>query len=65
MQKFTTAMQKSLKYANDNPDAAREVLSSYTKIEPDIQEAVTLPSWPDTIDTNSISVLSKLALDDG
>ncbi|GAB6903316.1 ABC transporter substrate-binding protein [Kineosporia succinea] len=65
VQKFTTAMQKSLKYANDNPDAAREVLSSYTKIEPDIQEAVTLPSWPDTIDTNSISVLSKLALDDG
>ncbi len=65
VKKFATAMQKSLKYANDNPDAARAILPSYTKIDPDVQAAVTLPSWPDTIDSASIGVLGKLALQDG
>ncbi len=65
VQKFTTAMQQSLKYASENPDAAREVLSSYTEIEPEIQEAVTLPNWPEQIDTASVEVLSRLALQDG
>jgi NitT/TauT family transport system substrate-binding protein len=65
VEKFTTAMEESLSYANENPEAARKVLSSYTQIEPDIQEAVTLPSWPETIDTASIEVLSELALQDG
>ncbi|MCE0535224.1 ABC transporter substrate-binding protein [Kineosporia rhizophila] len=64
VQKFTSAMQESLKYANDNPEEAREVLSTYTEIEPAVQEAVTLPSWPEQIDTASVELLSQLALQD-
>ncbi|GLY17000.1 sulfonate ABC transporter substrate-binding protein [Kineosporia sp. NBRC 101677] len=64
VQKFTSAMQESLKYANDNPEEARKVLSTYTEIEPAVQEAVTLPSWPEQIDTASVELLSQLALQD-
>ncbi|MCD5316483.1 ABC transporter substrate-binding protein [Kineosporia babensis] len=65
VEKFATAMKQSLNYADDNPEAAREILSSYTEIEPEIREAVTLPQWPEQIDTNSVQVLSDLALQDG
>jgi NitT/TauT family transport system substrate-binding protein len=62
--KFTAAMAKSLQYANDNPDAARKILGTYTKIEAPVQEALTLPRWPAQIDQASIETLADLAVQD-
>ncbi len=59
--KFTDAMEKSLGYAQDHPDEARAVLTSYTKIDPKVQAAVTLPRWPTEIDTDSVQLLADLA----
>jgi len=63
--RFTAAMQKSLEYAQANPDAARTILSTYTKIEPAVQQAVTLPRWPSQISESSVQELADLAEQDG
>ncbi|HST82651.1 MAG TPA: ABC transporter substrate-binding protein [Kineosporiaceae bacterium] len=63
--KFVTAMTKSMQYASDNPDAVRKILSTYTKIEPAVQEALILPRWPAQIDQGSVETLADLAVHDG
>jgi len=64
-QGFTAAMQKSLAYAQEHPDEARGVLNSYTKIDPAVQSAMTLPKWPTEIDKASVQKLADLAQQDG
>ncbi len=64
VQDFTAAMKQSLSYADSHPDEARAVLSSYTKIDPSVQEAVTLPKWPSEVTREPVQVLSDLAVQD-
>jgi NitT/TauT family transport system substrate-binding protein len=64
VEKFTAAMQKSLQYASSNPDAARAVVSTYTKIDPAVQKALTLPLWPSNISKDSVALLAKLSVQD-
>jgi NitT/TauT family transport system substrate-binding protein len=61
---FATAMKKSLAYAAEHPDEARAVLATYTKIDPKVQAAVTLPGWPAEINKESVQKLSDLAQQD-
>ncbi|MEU8346504.1 ABC transporter substrate-binding protein [Spirillospora sp. NPDC048832] len=65
VKKFAAAMQKSLKYATDNPDAVRKVLGTYTKIDPALTGSLTLPTYPTEVDTASLQTLAKLAQQDG
>jgi len=62
---FTTAMNKSLTYAQEHPDEVRAVLSSYTKIDPKVQQAVILPRWSSAIDKASVQKLADLSQKDG
>jgi NitT/TauT family transport system substrate-binding protein len=62
---FTEAMNESLEYAQENPDAAREVLGSYTQIDPAVAEALILPRWPTEIDADAVQLLADLAEQDG
>jgi NitT/TauT family transport system substrate-binding protein len=62
---FTEAMNESLEYAQENPDAAREVLGSYTQIDPAVAEALILPRWPSEIDADAVQLLADLAEQDG
>lgn len=63
--KFTAAIEKSLQYATDHPDEAREVLSSYTKIEPGVAAKITLPAWPQKINRESMQTVADLMQTDG
>lgn len=63
--RFTAAMQESLAYANENPDAVREIIPSYTSIEPELAAELTLPTWPPEINRASAERLAELALQDG
>ncbi|MFG1942993.1 ABC transporter substrate-binding protein [Nonomuraea sp. NPDC048826] len=65
VKKFTAAMQKSLKYATDNPDAVRQVLLKYTKIDQALTGELTLPTFPSEINTASLQTLADLAVQDG
>src|SRR5690625_5110774 len=40
---FIAAMKESQQYAEDNPEAAKEILSEYTEIEPEVIEQLNMP----------------------
>ncbi|GAA4425298.1 hypothetical protein GCM10023169_22850 [Georgenia halophila] len=59
---FTAAMKESLTYAQENPDAARAALSTYTEIDPAVTETMTMPQYPPEINAESVQMLADLAL---
>jgi NitT/TauT family transport system substrate-binding protein len=62
---FTEAMIESQRYATENPDEARRIITTYTQIDPALIDQLTLPAFPDEINVDSIQVLADLALEDG
>ncbi|MFC5001044.1 ABC transporter substrate-binding protein [Dactylosporangium cerinum] len=62
---FTAAMKKSMEYAAAHPDDVRAILSTYTKIDPTVQQNLTLPKWPTAVDRDAVQLLGDLAKKDG
>jgi NitT/TauT family transport system substrate-binding protein len=62
---FVEGMGQALTYAQENPDAVREVLSTYTQISPEVSAAMILPEWPTEINDESVQTLADLAVQDG
>jgi NitT/TauT family transport system substrate-binding protein len=65
VQRFTDAMQESLAYANDNPDAVRAIIPTYTQISEELAAELVLPTWPPEINRASAEQLAQLAVHDG
>jgi NitT/TauT family transport system substrate-binding protein len=65
VKRFTEAMNESLAYADAHPEEVREILGTYTKIDPKVRAALTLPKWPTEINKPSVETLSKLGAQDG
>jgi NitT/TauT family transport system substrate-binding protein len=63
--RFTAAIEKSLAYAQSNPDEVRAVLPSYTQIDPEVAERITLPAWPAEVNAESVQTLADLMVEDG
>lgn len=59
--RFVTAMNKSLDYAQSHPDEVRGVLTEYTKIPPEAAQKINLPQWKSELTTDTIKQLSSLA----
>jgi NitT/TauT family transport system substrate-binding protein len=62
---FTAAMTESLDYAEQHPDEARAVLSTYTEIAPDVQAAMVMPRFLSTTNKESVQLVADLALKQG
>ena len=60
--RFVSAMNRSLEYAEANPDEARGVLTDYTEIPPEAVENITLPVWRADLNRPTIELLSELSL---
>jgi len=60
VQRFTEAMKESLAYANSHPDAARQIVTTYTTIKADAAGAMTLPTWSADVDKPSVDTMSAL-----
>jgi NitT/TauT family transport system substrate-binding protein len=58
---FVAAMDESLAYATAHPDEARAVVSTYTKITPDVAAKVVLPGWPAELDEASLTAVGQAA----
>jgi len=58
---FVAAMNESLQYATAHPDEARAVLSSYTKLTPEVAAKVVLPAWPTALDEQSATAVGAAA----
>ena len=65
VKRFTEAMKESLAYATAHPDAARQVVTTYTQIKSDAVAAMTLPKWSTDIDKASIDKMSGLLVSGG
>ncbi|EWT04405.1 nitrate ABC transporter substrate-binding protein [Intrasporangium chromatireducens Q5-1] len=61
VKRFTEAMNESLTYAQEHPDEARDILSSYTKIDPSVAKEMTLPLWEPGVNKESLQKLADLA----
>ena len=59
--RFVTAMKKSLEYAQAHPDEVRGVLTEYTEIPAAAAQKINLPSWKSELTTDTIEQLSKLS----
>ena len=64
-ERFAAGIKKSLQYAQDHPDEARQVLLTYTQIKPDVTEKLTLPAWPQDINKESVQTIADLMQQDG
>jgi len=60
--RFVKAMNRSLEYAQQNPDEVRDVLLDYTEIPPEAAEQIKLPVWRPDLNEPTIELLSKLSL---
>jgi NitT/TauT family transport system substrate-binding protein len=60
--RFVEAMNRSLTYAQSNPDEVRDVLLDYTEIPPEAAEQIKLPVWRPDLNEPTIELLSKLSL---
>jgi NitT/TauT family transport system substrate-binding protein len=65
VKKFVAAMTESLKYADRHPDEARQMLTSYTKIDASVVKELTLPRWPTEVNRASVETLASLGEKDG
>ena len=65
VKKFNEAMTESLKYASEHPEEARQILTTYTKINGDVLKNLALPSWPAAVDMASLEKLASLGEKDG
>src|ERR687894_244996 len=63
--RFVTAMEQSLEYAQSNPDAVREILGEYTQIPPEVAANIKLPQWRKDITLPTVERLSQLSLEYG
>jgi NitT/TauT family transport system substrate-binding protein len=65
VERFTAAVNQSLRYASDHPDEVRAVIGTYTKISDVVRTAMILPVWPNEINRGSVERLALLGRDDG
>ncbi|WP_146362616.1 ABC transporter substrate-binding protein [Arthrobacter yangruifuii] len=65
VEKFVRAMTASLEFAEQNPDKVRGVLPSYTSLEPDVIEQLTLPRYLGEINEDSLTEVMRISLDRG
>ena len=61
VERFVTAMKKSLDYAQAHPDEVRGVLTEYTEIPPEAAQKINLPQWKSELTTDTIEQLSALS----
>lgn len=59
---FTRAMEKSLKFAEENPDVTREVLDTYTEIDPAVKEAMEMPKFTTEVPREPMQKIADLSL---
>jgi NitT/TauT family transport system substrate-binding protein len=63
--RFREAVAESMQYASEHPDEARNIISTYTKIDAPTIKSLTLPQWPAEINRPSVETLAQLAVSDG
>lgn len=61
VESFYAAMQESQAYADENPDAVREVLQVYTEIDESILAEIAIPTFPEEINLDSLEAVAEIS----
>ncbi len=59
--RFKRAIEKSLEFSAQNPDAVRKAVASYTEIPADVIAKITLPVWKSDLNEPTIQQVADLA----
>lgn len=62
VESFQNAMNKSLEYADENPDEVREIVGTYTEISDELREKMALPRFRTEFDRESLQELGSAAV---
>jgi len=63
--RFTTAMDQSLEYAQQNTDAVRAILPTYLDMPPELAAKVRLPEWNTDVSRESFEAFADLTESNG
>lgn len=64
-ERFVRAMERSLQAADDEPDAARAIIATYSQTPPEVLEQIALASWGPEINVESLEAVGAQALSFG
>jgi len=59
--RFKRAMNKSLEFAQSNPDEVRRIVTTYTKTPQEAADKMALPTWSSTVDEAAMQTLVDLS----
>lgn len=62
---FSRAMAESQRYAEENPDAVREILPTYTDLDAGIIEELTLSRYPAAVNRDSLQEINEISAKTG
>jgi NitT/TauT family transport system substrate-binding protein len=65
VEKFQNAMNRSLEYANENPEAVREIVGTYTEISDELRAEMALPRFRTEFDREALQKLGDAAVEYG
>ncbi|MER2133469.1 MAG: ABC transporter substrate-binding protein [Arthrobacter sp.] len=65
VEKFVRAMIASQEFAEQNPDKLRAVLPTYTSLEPEVIEQLTLPRYATEVNRASVEEVARISQDRG
>lgn len=65
VESFQTAIERSLEYAQENPDEVRAILPTYTQMDEELIDQLVLPAYPTEVNRESVQELADLAVEHG
>lgn len=65
VESFQAAIERSLEYAQENPDEVRSILPTYTQLDEELIDQLVLPAYPTEVNRESVQELADLALEHG
>ncbi|GAA1079806.1 ABC transporter substrate-binding protein [Nocardiopsis composta] len=65
VEKFVTAMNHSLSYAESNPEEVRRILGTYTEMDEQLIEDIRLPAFPPDSSIESVQAVGDMMKEDG
>ncbi|MCH8560256.1 ABC transporter substrate-binding protein [Nesterenkonia sp. DZ6] len=61
VESFHAAVQESQAYAEENPEAVREVLLEYTTIDESLLSEITIPAFPEEVNMDSLQQVAEIS----
>lgn len=65
VERFQSAMARSLEYAQEHPDEVKEIIPTYTEMDETLLQEIVLPDFRPGFDREAVTALTEAAVDHG